>query len=235
MLRRDEEASGRSTRPKKPRALVLCPTRELAEQVMATGGRYSIAPLSTHPPPPPPPPPLEGLEGRQGVVPFRPFPVHYDQRGRQNAAAAGGPQLHGGHRGGDTWQTGRALQGGEPVLRRRALCGEHLGAGEHNKGVSRCLSDEAPSEWQILDEADTMFDKGFGPDVRKLLNPLRTRSTQAEYQTLLVTATITKVPHSTTLPPPSHPLCVSCPPAVGAAVIGRRVSGNPPPLHLLSA
>jgi len=32
-LRRDEVESGKATRPRRPRAVVLCPTRELAEQV----------------------------------------------------------------------------------------------------------------------------------------------------------------------------------------------------------
>jgi len=50
--------------------------------------------------------------------------------------------------------------------------------------------------FQVLDEADTMFDKGFGVEVRKFLNPLRNRSRQPEgepFQTVLVTATVTKV------------------------------------------
>jgi superfamily II DNA/RNA helicase len=48
---------------------------------------------------------------------------------------------------------------------------------------------------QVLDEADTMFDKGFGVEVRKFLGPLRNRSKQpgGDFQTILVTATITKV------------------------------------------
>jgi hypothetical protein len=33
-LRRDEVESGKATRPRRPRAVVLCPTRELAEQVL---------------------------------------------------------------------------------------------------------------------------------------------------------------------------------------------------------
>jgi superfamily II DNA/RNA helicase len=49
--------------------------------------------------------------------------------------------------------------------------------------------------YQVLDEADTMFDKGFGVEVRKFLGPLRNRSKQpgGDFQTILVTATITKV------------------------------------------
>ena len=51
--------------------------------------------------------------------------------------------------------------------------------------------------FQVLDEADTMFDRGFGIEVRKFLGPLRNRAKQpggASFQTVLVTATITKVP-----------------------------------------
>ena len=49
---------------------------------------------------------------------------------------------------------------------------------------------------QVLDEADTMFDRGFGPEIKKFLAPLRNRSLKAEnsgFQTVLVTATITQV------------------------------------------
>lgn len=49
---------------------------------------------------------------------------------------------------------------------------------------------------QVLDEADTMFDRGFGPDIRKFLGPLNRRASKpdsAGFQTILVTATMTKV------------------------------------------
>lgn len=49
---------------------------------------------------------------------------------------------------------------------------------------------------QVLDEADTMFDRGFGPDIRKFLGPLKHRASKADglgFQTVLVTATMTKV------------------------------------------
>lgn len=48
----------------------------------------------------------------------------------------------------------------------------------------------------MLDEADTMFDHGFGPDIRKFLGPLRNRASRPDglgFQTVLVTATMTKV------------------------------------------
>ena len=34
LLRRDEELHGTLMKPKRPRAVVLCPTRELSEQVL---------------------------------------------------------------------------------------------------------------------------------------------------------------------------------------------------------
>lgn len=49
---------------------------------------------------------------------------------------------------------------------------------------------------QVLDEADTMFDRGFGPDIRKFLGPLKRRASKPDglgFQTILVTATMTKV------------------------------------------
>lgn len=48
----------------------------------------------------------------------------------------------------------------------------------------------------MLDEADTMFDRGFGPDIRKFLGPLKNRALKADglgFQTILVTATMTNV------------------------------------------
>lgn len=49
---------------------------------------------------------------------------------------------------------------------------------------------------QVLDEADTMFDRGFGPDIKKFLAPLKHRASKPDslgFQTVLVTATMTKV------------------------------------------
>lgn len=49
---------------------------------------------------------------------------------------------------------------------------------------------------QVLDEADTMFDRGFGPDIRKFLAPLKHRASKPgalSFQTILVTATMTTV------------------------------------------
>lgn len=41
-----------------------------------------------------------------------------------------------------------------------------------------------------------MFDRGFGPDIQKFLAPLKNRATKADnqgFQTVMVTATMTKV------------------------------------------
>lgn len=41
-----------------------------------------------------------------------------------------------------------------------------------------------------------MFDRGFGPDIRKFLGPLKNRALKSDglgFQTVLVTATMTKV------------------------------------------
>ena len=43
----------------------------------------------------------------------------------------------------------------------------------------------------VLDEADTMFDAGFGPEVRALLRPLRSKPGPAAC--VLVAATLSKV------------------------------------------
>jgi DEAD/DEAH box helicase len=45
--------------------------------------------------------------------------------------------------------------------------------------------------WLVLDEADTMFDRGFGPEVRALLGPLRSKQHAAAC--VFVAATVGKV------------------------------------------
>ena len=46
-------------------------------------------------------------------------------------------------------------------------------------------------QYVVLDEADTMFDKGFGPEVRAVLGPLRSQAQPAK--AVLVVATLSKV------------------------------------------
>lgn len=47
----------------------------------------------------------------------------------------------------------------------------------------------------VIDETDTMFDRGFGPNFHKFLDPLtkRTPNGGLGLQILLVTATLTQV------------------------------------------
>ncbi|RYR74506.1 hypothetical protein Ahy_A02g009244 [Arachis hypogaea] len=50
-------------------------------------------------------------------------------------------------------------------------------------------------KYLVLDEADTMFDRGFGPDIRKFLAPLKHRASKSDglgFLTVLVTTTVTK-------------------------------------------
>ena len=49
-------------------------------------------------------------------------------------------------------------------------------------------------EFVVLDEADTMFDKGFGPEVRAVLKPVRSKANPAEC--VLVLATLKAVSNS---------------------------------------
>lgn len=46
-------------------------------------------------------------------------------------------------------------------------------------------------QYVVLDEADTMFDKGFGPEVKAVLGPLRSKTHPAN--TILVVATLSQV------------------------------------------
>lgn len=46
-------------------------------------------------------------------------------------------------------------------------------------------------QYVVMDEADTMFDKGFGPEVRAVLSPLRSKAQPAK--AVLVVATLSKV------------------------------------------
>lgn len=46
-------------------------------------------------------------------------------------------------------------------------------------------------QYVVLDEADTMFDRGFGPEVESVLGPLRSKPEPAHC--ILVAATLTKV------------------------------------------
>ncbi|GBG69910.1 hypothetical protein CBR_g4737 [Chara braunii] len=152
-LRADEERTGKMARPRRPRAVVLGPTRELTEQVL-----HVAKSLSHH--------------------------------ARFRSAMIGGgcrpkPQE-------DTLNSSLDLVIGTPGRLLMHVENGHLSYGD--------------IKYVVLDEADTMFDRGFGPEVRKFLRPLRKRSAMAaaregeeereaagsSFQCVLVTATLTK-------------------------------------------
>ncbi|KAK8485966.1 hypothetical protein V6N11_031241 [Hibiscus sabdariffa] len=142
LLRRDEAMLGMLTKPRRPRAVVLCPTRELSEQV------FRVAKSISH-----------------------------HARFRSTMVSGGGrlrPQE-------DSLNNPIDMVVGTPG---RVL--QHIDDGNMVYGDIKYL---------VLDEADTMFDRGFGPDIRKFLGPLKNRALKPNgqgFQTILVTATMTK-------------------------------------------
>ncbi|GAB4845196.1 hypothetical protein Ancab_038605 [Ancistrocladus abbreviatus] len=123
LLRRDETISGILMKPRRPRAVVLCPTRELSEQV------FRVAKSISH-----------------------------HARFRSTMVSGGGrlrPQE-------DSLNAPIDMVVGTPG---RIL--QHIQDGNMVYGDIRYL---------VLDEADTMFDHGFGPDIRKFLGPLKNRT-----------------------------------------------------------
>ncbi|KAM0018457.1 putative RNA helicase [Helianthus debilis subsp. tardiflorus] len=141
LLRQDEASNGMVMKPRRPRAVVLCPTRELCEQVFGVSKS-----ISHH-------------------ARFRSTMVSGGGRIRPQEEALNSPidMVVG--------TPGRVLQ--------------HIEEGNLVYGDIRYL---------VLDEADTMFDRGFGPDIRKFLAPLKNRAQKADglgFQTVLVSATMT--------------------------------------------
>ncbi|KAG8377272.1 hypothetical protein BUALT_Bualt08G0011000 [Buddleja alternifolia] len=142
LMRRDEELHGMLMKPRRPRAVVLCPTRELCEQVFRVSKSIS-----------------------------------HHARFRSTMVSGGGrlrPQE-------DSLNSPIDMIVGTPG---RVL--QHVEEGNMVYGDIKYL---------VLDEADTMFDRGFGPDIRKFIGPLKNRASKAEglgFQTVLVTATMTK-------------------------------------------
>ncbi|KAF3326928.1 DEAD-box ATP-dependent RNA helicase 39 isoform X2 [Carex littledalei] len=142
LMRRDEALSGVLMKPRRPRAVVLCPTRELSEQV------YRVSKSISH------------------HARFRSTMVSGGVRLRPQEDSLNAPvdMVVG--------TPGRILQ--------------------HIKDGNIVYGD---IKYVVLDEADTMFDQGFGPDIRKFLAPLRTRASKygdKGFQTVLVTATMTE-------------------------------------------
>ncbi|KAK9216417.1 hypothetical protein WN944_008426 [Citrus x changshan-huyou] len=142
LLRHDEAMLGMLMKPRRPRAVVLCPTRELSEQV------FRVAKSISH-----------------------------HARFRSTMVSGGGrlrPQE-------DSLNNPIDMVVGTPG---RIL--QHIEDGNMVYGDIKYL---------VLDEADTMFDRGFGPDIRKFLAPLKNRASKPNgqgFQTVLVSATMTK-------------------------------------------
>lgn len=142
LLRRDETLYGMLMKPRRPRAVVLCPTRELCEQV------FRVAKSISH------------------HARFR------------STMVSGGTRLRPQE---DSLNVPVDMVVGTPG---RVL--QHIEEGNIVYGDIKYL---------VLDEADTMFDRGFGPDIRKFLGPLKNRAAKADdkgFQTILVSATMTK-------------------------------------------
>eukprot|EP00238_Polyblepharides_amylifera_P002626 CAMPEP_0196578182 /NCGR_PEP_ID=MMETSP1081-20130531/7131_1 /TAXON_ID=36882 /ORGANISM="Pyramimonas amylifera, Strain CCMP720" /LENGTH=605 /DNA_ID=CAMNT_0041897317 /DNA_START=222 /DNA_END=2039 /DNA_ORIENTATION=+ len=135
-LRREEVEGGVQARNKRPRALVVLPTRELTQQVLAVS---------------------------KSLCHFARF--------RSTSIIGGGPWAP---------QT-RALERPQDLV----VCtpGRLL---QHVEKGTVLLSD---LRYLVLDEADTMFDAGFGAEIRSLLAPLRSKP---GHQVIMVAATITK-------------------------------------------
>nr|BAD43116.1 unnamed protein product [Arabidopsis thaliana] len=141
LMREDEANLGKKTKPRRPRTVVLCPTRELSEQV------YRVAKSISH------------------HARFRSILVSGGSRIR--------PQE-------DSLNNAIDMVAGTPG---RIL--QHIEEGNMVYGDIAYL---------VLDEADTMFDRGFGPEIRKFLAPLNQRALKTNdqgFQTVLVTATMT--------------------------------------------
>lgn len=142
LLRKDESKMGMQTKPKRPRAVVLCPTRELSEQV------FRVAKSISH-----------------------------HARFRSTMISGGGPMKP---------QEDALNNPLEMVVGTPGRLLQHVTQGNIFYGDIKYV---------VLDEADTMFDRGFGPDLRKFLHPLRNRAAKSGdqgFQSVLVTATITK-------------------------------------------
>ncbi|CAM0880095.1 unnamed protein product [Alopecurus aequalis] len=142
LLRHDEATLGMSMKPRRPRAVVLCPTRELTEQV------FRVAKSISH------------------HARFR------------STMISGGTRLKPQE---DSLNMPVDMVVGTPG---RIL--DHIKEGNIVYGDIKYL---------ILDEADTMFDQGFGEDIRKFLAPLKNRASKSGdqgFQTVLVSATMSK-------------------------------------------
>ncbi|KAI3431312.1 hypothetical protein D9Q98_004370 [Chlorella vulgaris] len=137
LLKEGEELQGAAAKPKRPRALVLGPTRELTDQIL------QVAKALAH------------------NAKFR------------SAAVNGGSDM-----GGQREALERALD---------VLVGTPQRVMQHAEKSHLYYGDV---EVVVLDEADTMFDRGFGPEVKAILAAVRSKPSPA--RCVLVSATLSK-------------------------------------------
>ena len=86
-----------------------------------------------------------------------------------------------------------------------SIAGMARADGQYWQGSNPTLNPRLPQV--VLDEADTMFDRGFGPEVRAVLGPLKSKASPA--RVVLVCATLTPVRTLEALLVPLGP-CVRC-------------------------
>ncbi|KAK9809038.1 hypothetical protein WJX72_008266 [[Myrmecia] bisecta] len=137
LLKEQEAQEGFVSRPKRPRAIVLGPTRELTDQILRVAKS-----LSHH-------------------VKFRSTCVNGGGTMGQQTDALANPL--------------------DIVIGTPQKVAQHAEKGHLYYGDVQLL---------VLDEADTMFDRGFGPEVKQVLQPLRSKSQPAHC--ILVSATLSK-------------------------------------------
>ncbi|PSC71941.1 DEAD-box ATP-dependent RNA helicase 39 [Micractinium conductrix] len=137
ILKESELAGGATAKSRRPRALVLGPTRELTDQILQVAKALSHA------------------------AKFR------------SAVVNGGSDM-----GGQREQLERPLD---------VLVGTPQRVMQHAEKSHLYYGDV---EVVVLDEADTMFDRGFGPEVKAILAAVRTKPEPA--RCVLVSATMTK-------------------------------------------
>lgn len=132
---KEQETKGASTRPKRPRALVLGPTRELTDQILTVA------------------------KGLSHYAKFRSTCLNGGRQMSQQVEALAMPQ--------------------DIVIATPQRIASHAEKGNLFYGDVQVV---------VLDEADTMFDEGFGPEVRAVLKPLRAKADPA--RCILVVATL---------------------------------------------
>ncbi|KAK9271460.1 hypothetical protein L1049_027051 [Liquidambar formosana] len=140
LLRRDEALAGTQMNPKCPRAVVLCPTKELSEQV------FHVAESIGH------------------HVQFRSAMVSDGGCSRPQADLSNIPI--------------------DMVVGTPGIVLQQIEEGN-------MVYDDI--KYLVLDEADTMFDSGLGPEICKFLGPLKDRGLKSDDQGLQIVLVISKM------------------------------------------